>query len=47
MDKVITELKAEAAKLGNNGLMLEGFSDAQTASLGTGAPVRVSGQHLR
>jgi hypothetical protein len=36
MDKVIAELKVEAAKLGANGLMLEGFSDAQTASLGTG-----------
>jgi hypothetical protein len=36
MDKVIAELKVEAAKLGANGLMLQGFSDAQTASLGTG-----------
>jgi uncharacterized protein YbjQ (UPF0145 family) len=36
MDKVIEELKIEAAKLGANGLMLEGFSDAQTASVGTG-----------
>ena len=36
MDKVIAELKVEAAKLGANGLMLEGFSDAQTASVGTG-----------
>ena len=35
MDKVIAELKVEAAKLGANGLMLEGFSDAQTASAGT------------
>jgi hypothetical protein len=36
MDKVIAELKVEAAKLGANGLMLEGFSDAQTGSVGTG-----------
>jgi hypothetical protein len=36
MDKVIAELKVEAAKLGANGLMLEGFSDAQTGSIGTG-----------
>jgi hypothetical protein len=36
MDKVIAQLKVEAAKLGANGLMLEGFSDAQSATLGTG-----------
>jgi hypothetical protein len=36
MEKVIAQLKLEAAKLGANGLMLEGFSDAQTATLGTG-----------
>ncbi len=36
MDQVIARLKEEAAKLGANGIMLEGFSDAQTASLGTG-----------
>ena len=36
MDKVIAELKVEAARVGANGLMLEGFSDAQTASVGTG-----------
>lgn len=36
MDQVIARLKVQAAKLGANGLMLEGFSDAQTASLGTG-----------
>ncbi len=36
MDQVIARLKDEAAKLGANGIMLEGFSDAQTASLGTG-----------
>ena len=36
MDKVLQGLKVEAAKLGANGLILQGFSDAQTASLGTG-----------
>jgi hypothetical protein len=36
MDKVIAELKAKAAQLGANGIMLEGFSDAQTATVGTG-----------
>jgi len=36
MDKVIARLKEQAAKLGANGVILEGFSDAQTASLGTG-----------
>ncbi len=34
--KVIDRLKEQAARLGANGLVLEGFSDAQTASLGTG-----------
>lgn len=36
IDKVVERLKAQAAQLGANGLILEGFSDAQTASLGTG-----------
>jgi hypothetical protein len=36
MDQVIAELKVAAAKLGANGLMLEGFSDAQTGAVGTG-----------
>jgi len=34
--KVIARLKAEAAKLGANGIILGGFSDAQTGSFGTG-----------
>jgi len=34
--KVIEQLKEEAAALGANGVILEGFSDAQTGSLGTG-----------
>jgi hypothetical protein len=36
IDKVIERLRIEAAKLGANGVILEGFSDAQTGSLGTG-----------
>jgi len=36
MDKVIERLKIEAAKLGANGVILEGFSDAQTGSIGGG-----------
>jgi hypothetical protein len=36
IDKVVQRLKEQAAELGANGLILEGFSDAQTGSLGTG-----------
>jgi hypothetical protein len=36
IDKVVERLKQQAAQLGANGVILEGFSDAQTASLGTG-----------
>ena len=36
VDKVIERLKAQAAQLGANGVILEGFVDSQTASLGTG-----------
>jgi hypothetical protein len=36
VDKVINGLKAEAAKVGANGIILEGFSDRQSGSLGTG-----------
>ncbi len=35
-DKVIARFKTEAAKLGANGVILEGFDQAQTASVGTG-----------
>jgi len=35
-DTVVQRLKVRAAQLGANGLVLQGFSDAQTASLGTG-----------
>jgi len=35
-DTVVQRLKLQAAQLGANGLVLQGFSDAQTASLGTG-----------
>jgi hypothetical protein len=36
VDKVIQRLKDQAAKLGANGIILEGFSDRETGSLGTG-----------
>ena len=36
IDKVVQRLKEQAAELGANGVILEGFSDAQTASIGTG-----------
>jgi hypothetical protein len=36
IDKVVARLKEQAAKLGANGLILEDFSDRQTASIGTG-----------
>jgi hypothetical protein len=35
-DKVIQRLKLQAAQLGANGLVLQGFSDKVTGSLGTG-----------
>jgi hypothetical protein len=36
IDTVVLRLKTEAAALGANGVLLEGFSDAQTGSIGTG-----------
>lgn len=36
IDKVIERLKAQAAMLGANGVILEGFSESETASIGTG-----------
>jgi hypothetical protein len=36
IDKVIDEMRLQAAKLGANGLLLEDFSDAQSVTLGTG-----------
>ncbi len=36
IDEVIEKLKEQAAKVGANGVLLEGFSDRQTGSLGTG-----------
>jgi hypothetical protein len=35
-DKVVQLLKVQAAQLGANGVVLQGFSDRQTGSLGTG-----------
>jgi hypothetical protein len=37
VDKVIQRLKEEAAKLGANGIILEGMSDQQTGSIGGGS----------
>jgi hypothetical protein len=37
VDKVIEGLKEQAAKVGANGVILEGFSDSQTGSVGSGA----------
>lgn len=36
IDKLIDEMRAEAARLGANGLLLEDFSDAQSVTVGTG-----------
>jgi hypothetical protein len=36
VDTVIARLKDQAANLGANGVVIEGFSDSQTGSLGTG-----------
>jgi hypothetical protein len=36
VDEVIQGLKAQAAKIGANGVILQGFSDSQTGSVGTG-----------
>jgi hypothetical protein len=36
VDKVIAGLKDQAAKVGANGVILEGFSDRQTGSVGSG-----------
>lgn len=35
-DKVVERMKAEAAQLGANGIILEGFDQARTGSIGTG-----------
>ena len=36
MDKVIERLKAQAAQLGANGIILEGLTDRETGAIGTG-----------
>jgi len=36
MDKAVSRLKEEAAKLGANGVLLQGVQDQQTGSIGTG-----------
>jgi len=36
MDKAIARMKEEAAKLGANGILLQGVQDQQSGSIGTG-----------
>ncbi len=36
VDKVIADLKEQAAKVGANGVILQGFSDSQTGAVGSG-----------
>lgn len=36
LDKVVERLKEQAAKLGANGVILEGLADSQTGSIGAG-----------
>ena len=45
MDKALERMKAEAAKLGANGILLQGVSDAQTGSIGTGVGSSSYGAH--
>jgi hypothetical protein len=45
VDKVVERLKIEAAKLGANGVILQGFSDAETGSIGTGVGSDSYGAH--
>ena len=45
VDKVVERLKIEAAKLGANGVILEGFVDAETGSIGTGVGSDSYGNH--
>jgi len=45
MDKALERMKAEAAKLGANGILLQGVSDAQTGSIGTGVGSSSYGSH--
>ena|SRR5579859_3582527 len=44
-DTVVQRLKQEAAQLGANAVILEGFSDQQTASIGTGVGSTSYGSH--
>jgi hypothetical protein len=43
MDKAIARLKEEAAKLGANGVLLQGVQDQQSGSIGTGIGSSSSG----
>lgn len=45
VDKVVERLKLQAAKLGANGVILEGFSDSESGSIGTGVGSETYGNH--
>lgn len=45
MDKAMERMKAEAAKLGANGILLQGVSEGQTGSIGTGVGSSSYGPH--
>ena len=47
VDKVIAGFKEQAAKVGANGVILEGFSDRQTGSVGSGVGSSSVFQQLR
>jgi hypothetical protein len=44
-DKVVLRLRQEAAQVGANAIILEGFSDRQTATIGTGVGSTSYGSH--
>jgi hypothetical protein len=44
-DKVVLRLRQEAAQVGANAVILEGFSDRQTATIGTGVGSTSYGSH--
>ena len=45
MDKAIARLKDEAAKLGANGILLEGAGDQQSGAVGTGVGTATASGH--
>lgn len=45
MDKAMERMKAEAAKVGANGILLQGVADTQSGSIGTGVGSTSYGSH--